>query len=67
MLHGFIKAAAATPKICVANTSENSKNIIKIIKEAKDKDVKLLVLPELCLTAYTCGDLFCNPVCCLVR
>ncbi|MEZ4358164.1 MAG: NAD(+) synthase [Eubacteriales bacterium] len=58
MRHGFIKAAAATPKVCVANTKENSKNIIKVIKKAKDKDVKLLVLPELCLTAYTCGDLF---------
>ncbi len=58
MKDGFIKVAAATPKISVADCAANSKNIIRLIKAAYDKKVSLLVLPELCVTGYTCGDLF---------
>lgn len=58
MRHGFLKAAAATPNIRVADCDFNTKQIIRLIKEAEQQGVKLLVLPELCLTGYTCSDLF---------
>jgi len=58
MKDGFIKVAAATPKIKVADCEYNTKQIISIMKEAGENGVKLLVLPELCITGYTCGDLF---------
>ncbi len=58
MKDGFIKVAAATPKIRVADVQFNSDNIIKDIKRAAEQGVKLIVFPELCITGYTCGDLF---------
>lgn len=58
MRHGFIKVAAATPVIKVADCHFNSKNIISLIRDASEEGVHLLVLPELCVTGYTCGDLF---------
>ena len=56
--YGFVKVAAGVNKVSVANTTKNAQNIIEIIKEAYDKDVQILVCPELSLTAYTCQDLF---------
>ncbi|MCF0236983.1 MAG: NAD(+) synthase [Sphaerochaetaceae bacterium] len=58
MRHGFIKVAAATPAIRVADCSYNAKKIITLINSAYDEGVHLLVLPELCVTGYTCQDLF---------
>lgn len=58
MKDGFLKVAAATPNLCVADCEYNTAAIIKEIKEAEKAGVKLLVLPELCITGYTCGDLF---------
>lgn len=58
MKDGFIRMAAATPKIRVADPVYNSKQIFQLITEAAAKGVKVLVLPELCLTGYTCHDLF---------
>jgi len=58
MHHGFIKTAVATPDIRVADCDYNAAQIVKCINEAAAKNVKLLVLPELCITGYTCGDLF---------
>ncbi|MGI6742197.1 MAG: NAD(+) synthase [Eubacteriales bacterium] len=58
MKDGFIKAATAAPKISVADCAANSKNIIRLIDAAFEKKVSLLVLPELCVAGYTCGDLF---------
>ncbi len=58
MKNGFIKVATATPKICVADCEYNKNSIIELIDEACNKDVKLLCLPELCVTGYTCSDLF---------
>lgn len=58
MKDGFIKVAAATPEIKVANCEWNREKITEQIKEADKKGVKLLVFPELCITGYTCGDLF---------
>ena len=58
MKDGFIKIATATPKIKVADVSHNADSIIACIKEAAQQNVKLLAFPELCITGYTCGDLF---------
>ncbi len=58
MKDGFLKTAAATPHIKVADCTYNSNEIIKIIGECAEKNVKFLVFPELCITGYTCGDLF---------
>lgn len=58
MKHGFIKVAAATPEIRVADVRFNCKNIISRIDEADRAGAELLVFPELCVCGYTCGDLF---------
>ncbi len=58
MKDGFVKVAAGTPAIRVADCSYNAQSCINLIREAWGKGVKVLVLPELCLTGYTCGDLF---------
>jgi NAD+ synthase (glutamine-hydrolysing) len=58
MRDGFIKVAAGTPKIKVADCRHNAEQIFSLIREASGQGVRVLVLPELCLTGYTCGDLF---------
>ena len=58
MYDGFIKVAAATPRIRVADVDFNACAIIDAMEQAARAGVRILVLPELCLTGYTCGDLF---------
>lgn len=58
MVDGFIKVAAATPKIKVADTTYNAHAITDLIMEADAAGAKIIVLPELCITGYTCSDLF---------
>ncbi len=58
MKHGFIKVAAATPVIRVADCKHNAEQIMKLIDLAQQKEIKLIVFPELGVTGYTCGDLF---------
>ena len=58
MKDGFVKIACATPDIHVADCDYNAKQIIKLINEAAEKGAKLIAFPELCITGYTCGDLF---------
>ena len=58
MIHGFVKVAAATPAIEVADPSKNFAAIEACIQRAAHDGVELLVLPELCVSGYTCGDLF---------
>ena len=58
MRHGFIKTAAATPSIRVADCLYNTEKIISLIKKASEESVHLLVLPQLCVTGHTCQDLF---------
>ena len=55
---GFFRVAAATPKIRVADVEANAAAILEAVSAAADAGVRALVLPELCLTGYTCGDLF---------
>ena len=58
MEYGFVKAAALAPKIKVADTEHNTQEIIRLMKEAWEKGARILVFPELCVTGYTCGELF---------
>lgn len=58
MKDGFIKVAAVTPKVRVADTEYNGEKIREYMKIAADKGVKVTVFPELCITGYTCQDLF---------
>ncbi len=58
MKHGFVKVAAATPKVEVADTAYNAEIICDCIAEASKNGAKIIVFPELCITGYTCGDLF---------
>ena len=58
MKDGFITVAAGTPQIRVADCRYNAEQIFTMIREAARQGVKILALPELCLTGYTCEDLF---------
>jgi len=58
MNYGFVKVAAATPKIKVGDCEYNAKEICRLIDKVHRKGAKLVVFPELCITGYTCGDLF---------
>ena len=58
MKHGFIKTAAVTPKVRVADTVYNGEQICLGIEEAFEKGARVIVFPELCISGYTCGDLF---------
>ncbi len=62
MRHGFIKVAAATPDIRVADVDYNKGQIIKQMDEAAEADAKIIVFPELCITGYTCSDLFLQDI-----
>lgn len=58
MKDGFILAATSSPELIVADPAFNAGRIIEDIERAYQKGVSLLVFPELCITGYTCGDLF---------
>lgn len=58
MKDGWIKIACVTPPLRVADCTYNVQQIIQSAKEAAECGVKLIVYPELCITGYTCGDLF---------
>ena len=62
MKDGFIKVAAATPEIHVADCVFNADNILKLCHEANEKGVQAVGFPELCLTGYTCSDLFLHNI-----
>lgn len=58
MFDGFVKAAAASPDLKVADCTFNTQKIEEVMQEAYQQQVSLLVFPELCITGYTCSDLF---------
>ena len=62
MKDGFLRAAAATPDIKVADCDYNADRIIELIKQAAENQASVVVFPELCITGYTCGDLFLQKV-----
>lgn len=62
MNYGFLRIAAATPEIRVGDCDYNKNKIIEQINLANDNGASLVVFPELCITGYTCGDLFLQKV-----
>lgn len=58
MIHGFVKLAAAVPEILVASPLRNVSFITALIDRAYDEKCAVVVFPELCMTSYSCGDLF---------
>jgi len=58
---GFARVAAASPELRVADCQFNAAQIIGVIGQADREQVEYLVLPELCITGYTCADLFLQP------
>ena len=58
MRQGFVKVAAVTPNVRVADVEYNTQEICKKIDETVSNGAKIVVFPELCVTGYTCGDLF---------
>lgn len=60
--YGFLRVAAASPKVRVADCDYNTEEIKRVIERALQENVQILSFPELCLTAYSCGDLFFQKV-----
>ena len=58
MEYGFVKVAAATPRVQVADCNYNIAQVEKMMRRAADKGVQMIAFPELSITAYTCMDLF---------
>ena len=57
-MYGFFRVGAAVPELKVADCGFNTKEILNVIEQAKKKNIRALVFPELCISSYTCGDLF---------
>ena len=58
MNYGFVKVAAAGPRVKIADCNFNAKQLESLIAVADGKGVQIITFPEMCITAYTCGDLF---------
>ena len=58
MKYGFVKVAAAVPAVKVADVEYNVQQIESLIAQAEGRGVEIMVMPELCLTGYSCQDLF---------
>ncbi len=59
--YGYLRVAAAYPSVALADPGVNSVRISDMIMNLSKKGARLIVFPELCLTGYTCGDLFNQP------
>ena len=57
-MEGLMRVAAAVPKLRLGNVKENAAAIVEMLRQAAAEQASLAVFPELCLTGYTCGDLF---------
>jgi NAD+ synthase (glutamine-hydrolysing) len=56
--YGYVRVAAAVPRVHVANPMENAKELIALVREADGEGARVAVFPELSVTGYTCADLF---------
>jgi len=57
-MQGYYRIAAAAPRLHLGNPATNAKELVRLAKEAAKDGVAAIVFPELCLTGYTCGDMF---------
>lgn len=62
MKQGFVKVAAVTPDMRVADVAYNVREICRMIDETTEQGAKVIAFPELCITGYTCGDLFTQEI-----
>ena len=60
--YGYVRVGAGVPSLKVADIDFNREGILAIVNEAVSKGVEVLVMPELGVTGYTCGDLFEQPL-----
>ena len=60
--YGYLRVAAAYPEVALADPSTNSNRVADMTRQLTEQGVKLIVFPELCMTGYTCGDLFNQPI-----
>ena len=58
MKYGFYRVACAAPRVTVADVSANCANIKSLVDEAASRGADAVVFPEMCVTGYTCADLF---------
>ncbi len=59
--HGYVRVAAARQKVALADPASNAKRILQLAGKAQDQEADVILFGELCLTGYTCGDLFLQP------
>src|SRR5581483_1699606 len=59
--HGFVRVAAAVPRLRVADCAFNAQHVLSLLERGQREGAAVAVFPELCLTGYTCGDLFHQP------
>lgn len=59
-MYGYIRVASAVPSVNVADCEANARSIISSASQAYDSGARITVMPEMCVTAYTCADLFHN-------
>ena len=57
---GFLRAVAAAPAVHIADCEANAAEITAMLEDMRQAEPDLIVFPEMCLTGYTCGDLFHN-------
>lgn len=60
--YGYVRVAASVPELKVASVEFNTKEVIKEIKALNKEGVQIVTFPELCLTGYTCADLFSQDI-----
>ena len=58
--YGYLRVAAAVPAVNVADVRRNLDSVMQMVLQAHEAGAGLVVMPEMCLTGYTCGDLFHN-------
>ena len=56
--YGLVRVAAVTPRLYLADVERNTAEIIRLAEEAARKEASIVVFPELCITGYSCADLF---------
>src|SRR5438067_12051560 len=59
--HGFVRVAAAVPALRVGDCAFNASRVLDLLARAERQQIAVVVFPELCLTGYTCADLFQQP------
>ena len=62
MNYGFVRVAAAIPNVKIGDCKHNAQQIESLIIQAEGKGTEIICFPELCITAYTCGDLFAQQI-----